>query len=110
MYIIHYNKGSLRFSGLLYARDVPARGQVLIWSGVMRENESGRSSSRNEHNRDAGFEVQNAYAEVKKYSIFHSGKWYRGLIHWISMHRAEMLMKKPFECGDKVELVMHFAA
>lgn len=76
----------------------------------MGEKGSGRSSSRTEHDRDGSFEVQNAYAEVRKCSILHSGKWHRGMIHRISMHRADMLMKKPLECGDRVELVMHFAA
>ena len=76
----------------------------------MGEKGSGKSSFGNEHTWDASFEVQNAYAEVKKCSILHSGKWHRGMIHRINMHHAEMLMKKPFECGDKVDIVMHLAA
>ena len=76
----------------------------------MKENSAGRRSFEDAHKWDASFEVQNAYAEVKKCCLFHHGKWQRGLIHRVSMHGAALVMKKPFECGDKVELIMHLAA
>ncbi len=76
----------------------------------MKSDSGDRKSFENGHKFDASFEVQNAYAEVRKCCLFHPGRWQRGLIRRVSMHGAALIMKKPFECGDKVELLMHLAA
>jgi hypothetical protein len=70
----------------------------------------GGDSSAAERRRSERFEVSKAYSEIRKKGLFSSGRWQRGLIRQLSRHGALLMMKTPFDYGNKVEALLHLPA